>query len=145
MIKTIAIGGDHAGYELKQVVVDRLKDRGIEVLDFGPNSKDSVDYADFAHPVANAVETEKAERGIVLCGSGNGVAITVNKHQGIRAALAWTEEIARLGREHNDANVLAIPARFVSEDVALKMVDAFLDTAFEGGRHTQRVAKIPLS
>ncbi|NUO02801.1 MAG: RpiB/LacA/LacB family sugar-phosphate isomerase, partial [Saprospiraceae bacterium] len=114
----------------------------IAVLNFGANSADPVDYADFAHPVANAVEQGEAQMGILLCGSGNGVAMTANKHRGIRAALCWMEEIARLARQHNDANVLAVPARFVSEKTVLAMVDIFLDTPFEGGRHERRVNKI---
>jgi len=142
MIKTIAIGCDHAGFIYKDPIAELLKARQIEVLNFGADSTESVDYPDFAHPVADAVESGKADLGIVLCGSGNGVAMAANKHQGIRAALCWTEEIASLARQHNNANVLAIPARFVSKEVALAMVDTFIDTPFEGGRHERRVAKI---
>lgn len=142
MIKTIAIGCDHAGFIYKDPIAELLKARQIEVLNFGADSTESVDYPDFAHPVADAVESSKADLGIVLCGSGNGVAMAANKHQGIRAALCWTEEIASLARQHNNANVLAIPARFVSKEVALAMVDTFIDTPFEGGRHERRVAKI---
>lgn len=142
MIKTIAIGCDHAGFIYKGPITELLKSRQIEVLNFGADSTESVDYPDFAHPVADAVESGKAELGIVLCGSGNGVAMAANKHQGIRAALCWTEEIASLARQHNNANVLAIPARFVSKELALAMVNTFLDTPFEGGRHERRVAKI---
>ncbi|RMG77085.1 MAG: ribose 5-phosphate isomerase B [Bacteroidetes bacterium] len=141
-VKKIAIGCDHAGFPYKDAIVRLLKKRGIEVIDFGTNSPDSVDYPDFAHPVANAVESHEADLGIVLCGSGNGVAMTANKHAGIRAALCWKVEIARLARQHNDANVLAIPARFVSKRMALNMVKAFLDTDFEGGRHARRVQKM---
>ncbi len=142
MIQTIAIGCDHAGYIYKDAIAALLEARGIQVLNFGADSAESVDYPDFAHPVAEAVEQGKAQMGILLCGTGNGVAMTANKHQGIRAALCWTEEVARLVRQHNDANVLAIPARFVSEALALAMVDIFIETPFEGGRHERRVRKI---
>ncbi len=138
----IAIGCDHAGFAYKAGIVQLLTQRGIEVLDFGTNSAASVDYPDFAHPVARAVSDGEAQLGIVLCGSGNGVAMTVNKYQAIRAALCWTEELASLARQHNDANILAIPARFVSIETALAMTAHFLDTPFEGGRHGQRVEKI---
>ena len=141
-IKKIAIGCDHAGFPYKDSIVDLLKKRRIEILDFGTHSTESVDYPDFAHPVAHAVETGKADLGIVLCGSGNGIAMTVNKHQGIRAAICWTEELAKLARQHNDANILSLPVRFVSKELALKMVNAFLEAAFEGGRHARRVSKI---
>lgn len=139
---TIAIGCDHAGFPYKAAIVRLLQQRGIEVLDFGTNSSSSVDYPDFAHPTAGAVESGKAQLGIVLCGSGNGVAMTVNKHPGIRAALCWKKELAALARQHNDANVLAIPVRFVSKRLALAMVRAFLEAEFEGGRHEGRVRKI---
>lgn len=139
---TIAIGCDHAGFPYKDSIIRLLKKRGIEVLDFGTNSSDSVDYPDFVHPTASAVESGKANLGIVICGSGNGVAMTANKHQGIRAALCWKTELAALARQHNDANVLAIPARFVSKRMALAMVRTFLDSKFEGGRHGRRVEKI---
>ncbi|MFK7932160.1 MAG: ribose 5-phosphate isomerase B [Saprospiraceae bacterium] len=141
-ISTIAIGCDHAGYPYKSAIIKLLKKEGIEVNDFGTNSPDSVDYPDFVHPVATQVEDGIADLGIVLCGSGNGVAMTANKHQGIRAALCWQKEIAELARLHNNANVIAIPVRFVSEHVALGMVDTFIKTAFEGGRHGRRVDKI---
>lgn len=141
-IMKIAIGCDHAGFVYKANIVQLLTDRGIEVLDFGTNDTGSVDYPDFAHPVAQAVSNGEAQLGIVLCGSGNGVAMTVNKYQAIRAALCWTEELATLARQHNDANILAIPARFVSVETALAMTVQFLDTPFEGGRHGQRVEKI---
>ena len=141
-IKTIAIGCDHAGFPYKKSVVRLLKKRGIEVLDFGTNSPESVDYPDFVHPVANSVESGKADLGIVMCGSGNGVAMTANKHQNIRAALCWKTELAALARQHNNANVLAIPVRFVSKRMALAMVRTFLDSEFEGGRHARRVGKI---
>ncbi|MBK8702343.1 MAG: ribose 5-phosphate isomerase B [Saprospiraceae bacterium] len=140
--RTIAIGCDHAGFTYKEAIVAMLVKQGMAVLDFGTFSEESVDYPDFAHPAANSVEQGRADLGIVLCGSGNGVAITVNKHQGIRAALCWTEELAALGRQHNNANMLAIPARFVSLETAQAMVNTFLHTDFEGGRHDRRVAKI---
>lgn len=138
----IAIGCDHAGFPYKDGLVAMLQGQGHMVLDFGTRSLDSVDYPDFAHAVAEAVTSGQAERGIVLCGSGNGVAMAANKHQGIRCALCWTEEIASLARQHNDANMIALPARFVTEIVAQAMVRVFLSTAFEGGRHERRVEKI---
>lgn len=145
MQKTIAIGCDHAGFDYKAVIKTYLEREGWTIQDFGTNTKDSVDYPDFAHPVAQAIEDGEATYGMVLCGSGNGVAITVNKHAGIRAALCWTQEIAQLARQHNDANVLAIPVRFVTEEVALDMVKVFFETFFEGGRHQRRVDKIKLA
>jgi len=138
----IAVGGDHAGYEYKEKLVQSLIDAGYEVKDFGPDSNASVDYADYVHPLSSAVESGEYPFGIVICGSGNGVAITANKHQGIRAALCWNEELAALGRSHNDANVLAIPARFITFELAEKMATIFLATEFEGGRHQTRVNKI---
>jgi len=144
-VKAIAIGCDHAGFPYKSSIKNLLTKRGIEVQDFGTNSPDSVDYPDFVHPVANSVENKKADLGIVLCGSGNGVAMTANKHQGIRAALCWNKDLAALARQHNNANVLALPVRFVSEEAALSMVTAFLDSEFEGGRHERRVDKIACS
>jgi ribose 5-phosphate isomerase B len=136
----IAIGADHAGFEYKQILAGSVQ--ASQINDFGTYSTDSVDYPDFAHPVANAVESGEADFGILVCGSANGVAITANKHQGIRAAICWNEEIASLARMHNNANVLCIPARFISIDEAKKIVDTFLTTAFEGGRHANRVGKI---
>ncbi|MDA3879502.1 MAG: RpiB/LacA/LacB family sugar-phosphate isomerase [Prolixibacteraceae bacterium] len=141
----IALASDHAGYERKQVVIKHLKGLGIEIKDFGAFSAESTDYADWAHPMASAVENEEFDFGISLCGSGNGINMTVNKHQGIRSALSWTPEIAVLGRKHNDANILALPARFVTDQQAIEIVDAFLNSDFEGGRHEQRIKKIPLS
>lgn len=141
-MKKIAIGSDHAGYDMKQHIVAALKAWGYDVKDHGTNSSDSVDYPDFAHPVSLDVMEGRCDWGIVLCGSANGVSMSANKHAGIRCALCWNEEIAELARQHNDANVLAIPARFVSEETALAMVQAFLNTAFEGGRHQRRVEKI---
>lgn len=140
----ISIGNDHAGTDYKQAVVDLLKSKGIQVNNYGTNSEESVDYPDFVHPVAKDVENSKAEFGIIICGSGNGASMTANKHQDIRCALCWTVEIAKLARQHNDANILSIPARFVSKNQALDMVNAFLDTSFEGGRHQNRVNKIPV-
>jgi ribose 5-phosphate isomerase B len=140
--KPVAIGADHAGYEYKTVLVDLLQNKGLQVKDLGTYSKDSVDYPDFAHPVASAVESGEAGWGILICGSANGVAITANKHQGIRAAICWQPEIASLARQHNNANIICIPARFVSTPEAEEMVNVFLATAFEGGRHQNRVQKI---
>jgi ribose 5-phosphate isomerase B len=140
--KPIAIGADHAGFEYKSIIIDLLQSKGLQVKDFGTYSTDSVDYPDFAHPVASAVENGEADWGVLICGSANGVAITANKHQGIRAALCWQEEIAKLARQHNNANIICIPARFVSIPVAEDMVKAFMDTPFEGGRHQKRVGKI---
>jgi ribose 5-phosphate isomerase B len=141
----IALASDHAGYERKQVVIQHLKDLGIEMKDFGAFSAESTDYADWAHPMASAVENGEFDFGISLCGSGNGINMTVNKHQGIRSALSWTPEIAALGRKHNDANILSLPARFITDNDAIQIVDAFLESDFEGGRHEQRINKIPLS
>jgi len=141
-IKKIAIGCDHAGFPYKDSIKALLAGRGIAVTDYGTDSLDSVDYPDFIHPVATDVEQGKVELGIILCGSGNGASMTANKHQGVRAALCWSEEIAALARQHNDANVLSLPVRFVSESEAHLMVNTFLDTAFEGGRHARRVGKI---
>ncbi len=142
MSKKIAIGGDHAGFILKQLLIDELLKKGHEVKDFGAYSELSVDYPDFAHPVASAVELGEYEVGILVCGSAQGVAITANKHQGIRAAVVWEVDIAQLSRQHNNANVLCLPARFVSNETAEACVNAFLVTAFEGGRHQNRVNKI---
>lgn len=138
----IAIGADHAGFEYKELLKKHLEKNGHQVKDFGTYSLDSVDYPDFAHPVSSAVEKKEFELGVLLCGSANGVAITANKRQGIRAAICWTEEIASLARQHNNANVLCIPARFISEELAEKITDKFLATSFEGGRHEKRVNKI---
>lgn len=138
----LSIGADHAGFEYKGRIVALLQERGIEVEDFGTHSEESMDYPDVAHPVAESVETGKADLGIVICGSGNGINITVNKHQGIRSALCWQPELAELAKQHNNANVLALPARFIDFDTAMACVDAFLSTEFEGGRHERRVNKI---
>ena len=142
MAQHIAVGSDHAGLDLKHAVKEHLRARGLEVSDKGTHVRESVDYPDHAHAVAAAVAAHQAELGILICGSGNGVAITANKHRGVRAALAWLPELGRLAREHNDANVLALPARFISVEQALAVVDAFLDARFEGGRHQVRVEKI---
>ena len=140
----IAIGNDHAGFELKNKLIKHLKDYNYEVKDFGTYSEESCDYPDFAHAVANAVESKEFELGLLMCGSGNGINITANKHQGVRSALAWTPEIAELAKLHNNANVLTLPARFISEEEALNILKAFLNAEFEGGRHEKRVNKIAL-
>ncbi len=140
----IAIACDHAGFEYKERVVKHLQELGHEVSDFGAYSVESMDYADSAHPMAFAVESGECERGIAICGSGNGISITANKHQGIRCALSWNTEIASLGRHHNDANVVGIPARFIPYETAEAIVDTFLTEPFDGGRHATRVSKIPV-
>jgi len=138
----ISIGNDHAGPDYKNAIVAMLQSKGHEIINHGTEVFDSVDYPDFGHPVASDVENKTANFGIVICGSGNGIAMTVNKHQGIRAALCWTKEIAALARQHNDANIISIPARFTSIPQAVEMVETFLSTNFEGGRHANRVNKI---
>jgi len=140
----IAIGGDHAGFQYKQEIVSYLTQKGHEVKDFGPGSDVSVDYPDFAHPLGEAIENKQYELGILICGSGNGVNITANKHKGVRAALCWNKEIASLARLHNDANVISLPARFISLEEAKLLVDTFISTPFEGGRHKTRVDKISM-
>jgi len=139
----ISLGCDHAGFPLKSVIQSLLIERGLDILDFGTHSDDSVDYPDFVHPSAEAIENGKATMGILLCGSGNGVAMTANKHKTIRAALCWNAEIAILARSHNNANMLALPVRYITANEAKDIVTAFLDTPFEGGRHALRVNKIP--
>lgn len=139
----IAIGNDHAGTEYKLAIIGLLKSMDIEVINLGTDGNDSVDYADFIHPVASDVEADKADLGIIICGSGNGACMTANKHQKIRAALCWNTEIVKLAKEHNDANILSLPARFISLPQALEMVKVFIDTPFEGGRHERRIEKIP--
>jgi ribose 5-phosphate isomerase B len=139
---SIAIGSDHAGFEHKEALKKWLEENGYSVQDFGTDSLDSVDYPDFAHPVAEAVEKNEVDSGMLICGSANGVAITANKHQGIRAAVCWTAEVAVLARQHNNANIVCIPARFVRYDEAEKILQTFLSTSFEGGRHMSRVEKI---
>ena len=142
---TISIGNDHAGTDYKIAIVKHLEAKGYTIHNYGTDSNDSVDYPDFVHPVAIDVESKKADLGIIICGSGNGANMTVNKHQGVRSALCWTKEIAVLARQHNNANILSIPARFTAEQQAIEMVDTFLSTEFEGGRHQKRIDKIPLS
>lgn len=138
----IAMACDHAGYELKEAVKQHLAQLGYEVKDFGTNSSESVDYPDFAHKLGHAIDSGEYKRGIVICGSGNGVQMTVNKYAGVRCALCWNVEIAHLGRQHNDCNVVSLPARFIPQETALQIVDEFLNTPFEGGRHQRRVEKI---
>lgn len=140
----IAVGCDHAGFEYKEQIKKMLSDDGYEVKDFGTFSLNSVDYPDFVHPLATSIEQNENDLGVLVCGSANGVAITANKHQKIRAAIAWKNEVAKLARSHNDANVICIPSRFVSSDEAKEFVTTFLTTAFEGGRHANRVNKIAI-
>lgn len=143
-IKPIAICSDHAGYELKSILCGYLESLDLPYKDFGTYSADSCDYPDFAHPAAQAVESGECSKGVAMCGSGNGIAMTLNKHQGIRAAICWNVELARLARQHNDANVLVLPARFISPVEAIDILEAYLNTDFEGGRHIRRVEKIPV-
>lgn len=140
--KLIPIGCDHAGFEMKLAVIEFLQSKGFEIKDFGCYSEESIDYPDFGHPVASMVEENEGMLGVVICGSGNGINMTANKHQGVRSALCWKKELAELARQHNNANILALPARFVSIQEGLEMVEAFFTTEFEGGRHANRVAKI---
>lgn len=140
----IAIGNDHAGTAYKFAIVEFLKSKGFEVENFGTDAESSVDYPDFVHPVAQAVSSGNAAFGILICGSGNGVAMTANKHEKIRAGLCWNKELVALTRQHNNANILCIPARFTAQQQAIEMVETFLNTAFEGGRHQNRVDKIPM-
>ena len=142
MIQTIAIGADHAGFLLKEQLKKWLESNGHPVQDYGAYSEDSVDYPDFAHPVATAVEKKEFDLGLLVCGSGNGVAMSANKHTGIRAAICWNEDLAALAREHNDANILCLPARFLTPEQAERILDRFLSSSFEGGRHARRVDKI---
>ena len=145
MNKTIGIAADHAGYEMKEFLIGYLATKGYEVLDFGCSSEESCDYADYAHPLPEAIERGEAQRGIAICGSGEGMAITLNKHQGIRASLCWLPEIAHITRQHNDSNVAVLPARFIDNETALAIIDEWLTTEFEaGGRHTRRIAKIAI-
>ncbi|MFY7668477.1 MAG: ribose 5-phosphate isomerase B [Crocinitomicaceae bacterium] len=140
--KIIPIGADHAGFNLKGKIIQFLESKGYEVKDFGCFSEESIDYPDFAHPVAEMVEENTCMLGILICGSGNGINMTANKHKGIRSALCWNAEIAELARQHNDANIVALPARFITEQEGLEIVETFLGTAFEGGRHQRRIDKI---
>lgn len=142
--KRIGIGSDHAGYHLKQLLVNYLTNAGIEVVDYGPETDERVDYPDFAHPLANDLEAGKLEAGVLICGSGNGINMAANKHSGVRSALCWKAELACLARQHNNANVLALPARFIDEQEAINCVNEFLNNDFEGGRHQERIDKIPL-
>jgi len=142
MSLTIAIGSDHAGFEYKETLKNYLQEKGYEVKDYGTHSADSTDYPDFAHPVASSVETGNSSFGVLVCGSGNGVAMTANKHPNVRAALCWTSELSSLARQHNNANVLCVPSRFISTEIAKDMVDSFIENSFEGGRHERRVSKI---
>lgn len=141
-MKKIAIGNDHAGFELKTVLVKHLVDSGYEVKDFGSYNLEKADYPDYAHKVSKAIEEGQVEIGILICGSANGIAMSANKHQGIRAAICWSEEIAQLARLHNNANIIAVPARFITTEEAIKCLDMFINTSFEGGRHESRVKKI---
>ncbi|TWP24268.1 ribose 5-phosphate isomerase B [Apibacter muscae] len=138
----IAVAADHAGFEYKNLIFKYLTDRGFQVHDFGTYSQDSVDYPDFVHPLATAIENKEFDFGFLFCGSGEGVSITANKHAGIRCALCWQNDIAKLSRQHNNANVMAIPTRFIAKELAQELVDTFLSTQFEGGRHETRVEKI---
>ena len=140
---TISIGNDHAGVDLKNHIVKYLNNRGFTVIDKGTNTDKSVDYPDFIHPVSKEIEEEKSNIGIIICGTGNGAAMTANKRKNIRAALCWNKEISKLARQHNDANILSIPSRFLSNSEAIEIVDAFIKTDFEGGRHQRRIEKIP--
>ena len=140
----IAICNDHAGYELKNIILKHIADKSpAELKNFGCDCPESCDYPDYAHPMATAIEKGEFDYGISICGTGNGISMVLNKHQGIRAALCWSEEIAELARRHNNANVISLPARFISEELALAMIDAFFSTGFEGGRHQRRIEKIP--
>lgn len=141
----IAFASDHAGFELKQKLIDYVKEKGFEIKDFGTYSEESCDYPDFAHPAALAVENGECNQGIAMCGSGNGMQMTLNKHQGIRAALCWEPELAALAKQHNNANILVLPARFIDENKAKSIVDAYLDSSFEGGRHQRRIDKMTVN
>lgn len=143
MIKSIALAADHAGYKVKEHIKNYLLENGFQVKDFGANSEESTDYADYAHPMALSVEKKEYNIGITVCGSGNGINMTANKHQGIRAALCWNAEISVLARAHNNANVCSIPGRFVTNEQAIEIVNNFINTEFEGGRHQRRIDKIP--
>jgi ribose 5-phosphate isomerase B len=140
----IGIANDHAGFQLKEKLLAFFSEKGIQVVNFGTNSAESADYPDFAHQLALAIENHKVDLGISICGSGNGISITANKHQGIRSAVCWNKEISHLARSHNDANICSLPARFITTEEAYEIVDEFMITKFEGGRHAIRIAKIPL-
>ena len=143
-MEIIAVASDHAGYELKNLIMEHLKSKGFLVKDFGCYSQEACDYADYAHPLAQAIEIGEIARGVVFCGSGNGISMTVNKHQGIRAAICWNSELAMLARHHNNANICSIPSRFVTLKDALSITDIFLNEPFDGGRHLTRINKIPI-
>ena len=144
MTQKIGIACDHAAYELKEFLVGYLASKGFEVKDFGTHSEESCDYPDFAHALGEAIDNGELERGVALCGSGEGISMTLNKHQAVRAALCWIPEIAKLSRQHNNSNVLCMPARFISNDEALEMLNIWLETEFEGGRHQRRLDKMPI-
>lgn len=143
-MKKVAFASDHAGFELKNKLMAYMTEKGYDCVDFGTHSSESCDYPDYAHPCAEAVEKGECDFGIAMCGSGNGISMTLNKHQGIRAALCWLPELASLAKQHNNANVLVLPARFISEEEAKKILDAYLEAEFEGGRHQRRIDKIPV-
>lgn len=144
MTKKVGMASDHAGFQMKEYLKSLLHDKGYEVVDFGAYSSDSMDYPDTAHPLARAVENKEVDFGIALCGSGNGISMTLNKHQGIRAALCWTPELGALAKQHNNANILSLPARFITEEMARDIVKAYITAEFEGGRHQRRIDKIPV-
>lgn len=143
-MKKIAFASDHAGYGLKLAVEKYLNEKGYTIVDFGTDSEESCDYPDYAHPAAEAIEKGDCDFGIAMCGTGNGIQMTLNKHQSVRAALCWAPELAALAKEHNNANILVMPARFIDKEMAFKIVDAYLDAQYEGGRHQRRVEKIPV-
>ncbi|MBQ3383214.1 MAG: ribose 5-phosphate isomerase B [Bacteroidales bacterium] len=144
MTKKVGMASDHAGFQMKEYLKSLLHDKGYEVVDFGAYSSDSMDYPDTAHPLARAVENKEVDFGIAMCGSGNGISMTLNKHQGIRAALCWTPELGALAKQHNNANILTLPARFITEEMARDIVKAYITAEFEGGRHQRRIDKIPV-
>ena len=144
MTKKVGMASDHAGFQMKEYLKSLLHDKGYEVVDFGAYSSDSMDYPDTAHPLARAVENKEVDFGIAMCGSGNGISMTLNKHQGIRAALCWTPELGALAKQHNNANILSLPARFITEEMAREIVEAYITAEFEGGRHQRRIDKIPV-
>jgi len=144
MKRTLAIASDHAGYQMKLSIIKHLEEKGYEVMDLGTDSTEAVNYPDFGHPLAEAVESGRFSMGISLCGSGNGINMVTNKHQGIRGALCWNREISRMARSHNDANICSIPARYINLETAVEIVDAFLETDYEGGRHDIRINNIPI-
>ena len=144
MAKTVGLASDHAGFQMKEYLKSLFRDNGYQVKDFGAFSSESMDYPDTAHPLAEAVENKEVDFGVAMCGSGNGISMTLNKHQGIRAALCWTPELGALAKQHNNANVLTLPARFITEEMARDIVKAYMSAEFEGGRHQRRIDKIPV-